>query len=167
LHQTFETAEYRTDEFSAVAGTKPASNGGVFLEVPRILIGTKVNLGLPVELSEISPISGFGVNVVRFDNSRIWWGEDVFQAVKLDLNSEGALSQIVEHGILVLKPDDEPVGDRHPLAFLPGHNSEGIRKYIRAQQLTLCLKSIILVINSILSNITMGYYKKEKLRDFV
>jgi hypothetical protein len=137
LYQTFDTSKYWTNEFGAIAGAKPASNRGVFLKVPRIPIGTKVNLGLPIELGETSPITGFGVNVVRLNNTRIWWGEHVFQAVKLDLHSEGALSQIVEHGILVFEPDDEPVGGRHPLAFLPGRNSEPTRKYIRARQPTM------------------------------
>jgi hypothetical protein len=43
----------------------------------------------------------------------------------------------VEHGILVLEPDDEPVGDRHPLAFLPEHNSNRIGTYVRARQPTM------------------------------
>jgi hypothetical protein len=82
-------------------------------------------------LGEGSPISGFGGDVVRLNNSSIYRGENVFQAVKLDLHSEGALSEIVEHGILVFEPDDEPVGDGHPLAFLSIHN------YARARQPTM------------------------------
>jgi hypothetical protein len=137
LYQTFETGEYWTNELSAVAGAKPASDGTVLLEVPGIFIGTKLNLGLPAKLGEGSPISGFGRDVVRLNNSSIYGGENVFQAVKLNLHSKGALSEIVEHGILVLEPDDEPVGDRHPRAFLGDHNCKQIRKYIRARQTTM------------------------------
>ena len=133
----FETGEYGTNEFSAVAGAKPASNGAVLLEVPGIFFGTKLNLGLPAKLGEGSPISGFRGDVVRLNNSSIYRGENVFQAVKLNLHSEGALSEIVEHGILVLEPDDEPVGDGHTLAFLGDDNCNRIRKYSRARQPTM------------------------------
>ena len=107
------------------------------LEVPRIPVGTQVNLGLPGELRETSPISCFGVDVVRLNNPPIYRGENVFQAVELDLHSEGALSQIVEHGILVLEPDDEPVGDVHPLAFLREHKPNRVCKYARVLQPTM------------------------------
>jgi hypothetical protein len=86
--------------------------------VPGIFIRTEFDFSFPLQLMKIQSAPGFGRNFVRFYNAAIARSKKILQAVKLNFNAEGAIGKVLQHGVLVLQPDNEPMGNRHLLAFL-------------------------------------------------